>query len=84
MLDPKKAGGEAPPYRGRQHTGRQVWYGYLSPSDARIERLEILDHDNDGSRDIALRTTRGSVFLNFEGKTIEAKNAQFALVNNPR
>lgn len=80
MLNPKQVGGEAPPYRGKLHFGSQLWYGcVLSPQ--KIERLEIIDHDNDGNRDIALSTTSGRIYLDFDGKMLEARNAQFELVN---
>lgn len=80
MLDPKNVRGEAPPYLGNLGAGSQLWYGYLHPATEPIERLEIVDHDNDGRRDIALSTTNGALYLDFDGRIIEAKNAQFGLV----
>jgi hypothetical protein len=80
MLNPKHVGGEAPPYNGKLHFGSQLWYGcVLSPQ--KIEGLEIIDHDNDGNRDIALSTTSGRIYLDFDGKVIDARHAQFELVN---
>ncbi len=80
MLDPKRVGGEAPPYRGNLHFGSQLWYGcVLAPQ--KIEGLQIVDYDNDGNRDIAVATTSGRIFLDFDGKVLEAKHAQFELVN---
>ena len=81
MLDPKKVRGEAPPYRGKLGSGSQLWYGFVLPSEQRIGRLEIVDHDNDGKRDISLRTTAGRIFLDFDGKTLEASHAHFELIN---
>lgn len=78
LLDPKKVEGEAPPYRGKLGSGTQVWYGYVqAPS---IERLEIVDRDNDGKRDISLALPNGRLSLDFQGRIIEARNAQFGLV----
>jgi hypothetical protein len=83
MLNPRQVGGEAPPYRGKLHFGSQLWYGcVLSPQ--KIEGVEIIDHDNDGNRDIALSTTSGRIYLDFDGKVLEARNAQFELVNPGR
>lgn len=77
MLDPKKVSGEAPPYRGKLRSGTQLWYGYVeAPS---IERLEIMDRDNDGNRDIALATASGRVHVDFAGRIIEAQ-VPFGLV----
>jgi hypothetical protein len=78
MLDPDKVEGEAPPYLGKLGFGTQVWYGYLR--DEAIERLEIVDRDNDGKHDISLWTSNGHLSLDFDGRTIKAKNAQFVLV----
>jgi hypothetical protein len=80
MLNPRQVSGEAPPYRGKLHFGSQLWYGcVLAPQ--RIESVEIIDHDNDGNRDIALSTTSGKIYLDFDGKVIDARHAQFELVN---
>ena len=78
VLDPKRIEGEAPPYRGKLGFGTQLWYGYLH--DSAIERLEIVDRDHDGKRDISLALTNGRLSLDFEGRIIEAKNAAFGLV----
>ena len=78
ILDPKKVEGEAPPYRGKLGFGSQVWYGYILA--AAINRLEIADHDHDGRNDICLDLPNGSVVVDFDGKVIEARNAQFGLV----
>jgi hypothetical protein len=69
MLDPKDL-----------RTGTPFWYGYVHPAGQSIERLEIVDRDNDGHRDIALITSSGTIHLDFDGRIIEAKNAQFGLV----
>jgi hypothetical protein len=80
MLDPKKVQGEAPPYLRNLGAGTQLWYGYIHPAAQSIERLEIVDRDNDGRRDIAITTSTGTLSLDFAGRTIEAKNAQFVIV----
>jgi hypothetical protein len=77
MFDPKKVGGEAPPYRGKLGFGTQIWYGFVRAQT--IERLEIVDHNNDGQRDISLETPNGSVHLDFRGRIIES-DAQFGVV----
>jgi len=81
MLDPNKVRGEAPPYRGKLGSGGQLWYGFVLPAGQRIDGIEIVDHDNDGKRDIFLRTTTGHIFLDFDGKTLEASHAHFELIN---
>ncbi|HEX2121090.1 MAG TPA: caspase family protein [Thermoanaerobaculia bacterium] len=68
MLDPRKVAGEAPPYFGKLAFGSQLWYGVVRPSGQNITRLETVDRDNDGRRDISFRTSTGQVFyLNFDG-----------------
>lgn len=88
MLDPKNVRGEAPPYFGKLGSGSHVWYGVVLPPNQQIERLDILDRNNDGHRDISIWTSTGHVFyLDFEGKIIArgmsdgAKgDAQFGLI----
>ena len=77
MLDPKTIRGDAP----------QLWYGTVLPSPQTIDRLEIVDHDNDGRRDIAISTSTGHTFhLDFDGRIIAtshpegAVNAHFGLI----
>src|SRR5688572_32475949 len=51
--------------------GTQLWYGTVLPSPQTIDRLEIVDHDNDGRRDIAISTSTGHTFhLDFDGRII--------------
>ena len=68
MLDRRRMEGEAPPYHGRLGTGSQVWYNILHQ---RLAAMELIDDDNDGKRDIALKTASGEkLVLNFEGERI--------------
>jgi hypothetical protein len=68
LLDPKKV----------ESTDMQVWYGYVQA--ASIDGMEIADRDDDDRRDISLTVPNGRLSLDFEGRTIEAKNAQFVIV----
>jgi hypothetical protein len=71
LLNPKKVLGEAPPYQGRLGTGSQLWYGVFTPEEQHIDRLKIVDYDNDGEKDIAVwTTTKQVVYLDFEGDVI--------------
>lgn len=81
MLDPKRIAGEAPPYRGKLGSGTQLWYGALTSAQS-ISSLEIVDHDNDGRRDIAASTSHGqTVYLDFDGKIMATKGrVQFGLI----
>lgn len=70
MLDPKTIRGEAP----------QLWYGTVLPSPQTIDRLEIVDHDNDGRRDIAITTSTGHTFhLDFDGRIIATTHPEGAV-----
>lgn len=82
MLDPKKLGGEAPPYRGKLGSGTQLWYGTILPTSLTIQSLETIDRDNDGHRDIAARLSSGkSIYLDFDGRIIGTDaGAQFGLI----
>jgi hypothetical protein len=88
MLDPKNIRGEAPPTPDKLPAGTQLWYGTVLPSPQTIDRLQIIDHDNDGRRDIAISTSTGHTFhLDFDGRIIAtthrdgtAINAHFGLI----
>jgi hypothetical protein len=73
-LDPRDAGGEAPPFAGRSSrgwSGAGVWYGVLLPENQSVQRLQVLDRDRDGEREISVWTSTGHVFyLTFEGEVI--------------
>jgi hypothetical protein len=72
MLDPKSIRGEAP----------QLWYGTVLPSPQTIDRLEIVDHDNDGRRDIAITTSTGHTFhLDFDGRIIATSHPEGAAID---
>lgn len=82
LFDPKNVGGEAPPYRGKLGTGTHLWYGILTTA-LTIDRLETIDVDNDGTRDIAIRTSDGEqLHLDFEGKLLgpPSRTAHFQLL----
>ena len=66
MLDPKKV-----------RSGSQLWYGAVLPPTQIIQRLEIIDHNNDGKRDICVTTSSGRIYLNFDGQVMKADGAQF-------
>lgn len=88
MLDPKNIRGEAPLSPDKLAAGTQLWYGSVLPTPQTIDRLEIIDHDNDGRRDIAISTSTGHTFhLDFDGRIIAtthpngtAINAHFGLI----
>jgi hypothetical protein len=88
MLDPRNIRGEAPLSSDKLAAGTQLWYGTVVPSPQTIDRLEIVDHDNDGRRDIAISTSTGNTFhLDFDGRIIATThpdgtpaNAHFALI----
>lgn len=66
LLDPKKVA-----------AGRPVWSGSIQPPSETIEKLEIIDHDNDRRRDIDITTAGGTeFFLDFEGKVIDSRSAR--------
>lgn len=68
VLDPADIRGEAPPYYGRAGKGSHLWYGVLSPAGQAIERLEVVDRDQDGTREISVWTSSGFAFyLDFAG-----------------
>jgi Caspase domain len=72
MLDPKTIRGDATP----------LWYGTVLPSSQTIDRLEIVDHDNDGRRDIAITTSTGHTFhLDFDGRIIATSHPEGSTVD---
>lgn len=68
-FDPESVAGEAPPYLGNLTKGTQLWYGVIVPSSKYvIERLEVVDFDQDGRNEISVWTSSGEVFyLTFDG-----------------
>jgi hypothetical protein len=67
-FDPEEISGEGPPYSGHSPKGSQLWYGVLVPSPNILERMEIVDFDQDGRNEISVWTTSQSVFyLTFDG-----------------
>jgi hypothetical protein len=69
-------------------SGTQLWYGTVLPAAQTIDKIEIVDHDNDSQRDIAIVTSTGSTFhLDFDGRIIGtshpegAARAHFGLVS---
>jgi hypothetical protein len=68
VLDPAAVSGEAPPYSGHSTKGSQLWYGILVPTPDVVERLEIVDFDQDGRNEISVWTSSQIVFyLTFDG-----------------
>lgn len=57
-------------------SGKPEWRGAVVPH-VPIQRLEIVDVDNDAKRDIALHTPEGRVYLSFEGKVVRPDGVQF-------
>jgi len=92
VLDPAAVSDEAPPYVGHSTKGSQLWYGILLPTPDVVERLEIVDFDQDGRNEISLWTSSQIVFyLTFDGvvrrvsrsDTAKAgENIQFYLVRD--
>ncbi|HEX8153201.1 MAG TPA: caspase family protein [Thermoanaerobaculia bacterium] len=54
---------------------RPEWIGTAS---APVTRIEIADRTGDQRNEIVLHTARGEVVLNFNGETIDEKNARFS------
>lgn len=69
-FDPENVAGEAPPYIGNSTKGTQLWYGVIVPSSQYVvERLEVVDFDQDGRNEISVWTSSGEVFyLTFDGE----------------
>jgi hypothetical protein len=59
----------------------EVWSGLVS---APVTKLDVLDFNNDTQRDIELTTAKGRVYLDFDGKVIRTKGAQFELFSPKR
>jgi hypothetical protein len=66
------------PFRATLGKGAEVWWG--SVGSPVLTKLTVIDHDNDGRRDIALRTPSGRVYVNFEGKILARQGEQFQLL----
>lgn len=82
MLDPKNIHGDAPRAADKLAAGTQLWYGTVLPSPQTIDRLEIVDHDNDGRRDIAIATNTGHTFhLDFDGHIIATNHPADSTIN---
>ncbi|HEX2060207.1 MAG TPA: hypothetical protein VHK90_05665, partial [Thermoanaerobaculia bacterium] len=87
-FDPKNIAGEAPPQLGRSGPGSQLWYGVVLPETQLIERLEIIDQNQDGLAEISVWTSsRTAFYLDFSGRVVATQRgdgavgtAEFALV----
>lgn len=66
------------PVTGTLGAGSELWHGTLSP---RLDRLQVIDYDNDSKRDIALHTATGkAIYLDFDGRVLKGSDgAQFQL-----
>ena len=90
-LDPKRIAGEAPPYLGRAGEGTELWYAVLLP-EAPVERLEVVDTNQDGISEISAWSGSNSVFyVSFEGRLLSIARgngakpgAQFLLVEKKK
>jgi caspase domain-containing protein len=74
-LDPRQIRGrraEAPPYLGSIGAGDHSWYGVLLARNVEIERLELLDRDADGIKELCV-WSKGSrvLYLDFAGKLMQ-------------
>jgi hypothetical protein len=68
MFDPLNVSGEAPPYLGRSKEGTQLWYGVILPTHQTIERLELVDRDQNGTKQISVwMSSKNVLFLDFAG-----------------
>jgi hypothetical protein len=68
VLDPRKVAGEAPPYFGRSTEGTQLWYGVILPTHQTIERLELVDRAQNGTKQISVwMSSRNVLYLDFDG-----------------
>lgn len=62
-----------------------AWAGRLSPAAERIARIAVVDHDNDGRRDIAVTTSSGHVvYVDFDGRAMDGTSSRLALQLIPR
>lgn len=69
LLDPRNVIGEAPPYLGKLRRGSELWYGVLLPATDVVERLEIVDRDQDGKNEISVwMASRNVFYLSFAGE----------------
>lgn len=56
--------------------GTEVWAGDVTPSSERIVKLDVVDYDGNGRREIRVTTASGgALFLDFEGRLIAAREA---------
>lgn len=77
VFDPRNVAGEAPPQFGRSGKGSQLWYGAVFPNEQRVERLEIIDQNQDGLEEISVWMSSGTVFyLDFSGRVVETQYSQ--------
>ncbi|HEX8253175.1 MAG TPA: caspase family protein [Thermoanaerobaculia bacterium] len=68
MLDPKRNGSLS-----------QLWRGIFD-RDVRIGRVEIVDSNDDDERELAIRTSNGTVYVDFTGKAISSEGPPFTLL----
>ena len=58
---------------------RKLWRGHLQPPSETIARVEIVDHDRDSWREIAVSTASGNAFyLDFEGRLLDQQHSPHA------
>jgi hypothetical protein len=54
-----------------------VWAGLVTPP---LTKLDVIDFNNDGHRDIELTTGKGRVYLDFDGKVLKSPGPYFQLL----
>ncbi len=71
LLDPHKVAGEAPPYLGQLRESTQLWYGVILPTNQAIERLELVDRGQAGTKQISVwMSSRNVLYLDFDGRVV--------------
>jgi hypothetical protein len=55
----------------------EVWSGLITPS---LAKIDIIDFNNDGRREIKLTTPTGHVYLDFDGHVLKSPGATFELL----
>ena len=78
-LNARNVSGSAPGSRAPFTRGSQLWYGLVEQGPVR--RLEVIDQDNDGIRDIVVRLADGeALYLDFLKGATDTSGAGFKLL----
>ncbi|HEV7766159.1 MAG TPA: hypothetical protein VGQ76_14235 [Thermoanaerobaculia bacterium] len=82
LLDPADVRGEAPPHEGLADEGSQLWYGFITPQGQTVQRLELVDGDQDGQNEISVWTSTNHIFyLDVAGNVMSRSAADSATGN---